>query len=376
MMENFYGQGESFFQSLAKQIPMLSQLKKVPQDPQYHGEGNVFIHTSLVCDALTREEEWLKMSKDDRDILLFSAAFHDIGKLTCTKSFDGKIGSPNHAVKGAEQFRRLWLRYYGSGIFPEDLTQRDQIAWLIRWHGLPPLFLEKEKIELAVRKAARTVSLRFLALLSEADLKGRKSKECSKQLETIQYFREYAKELGCYEVSPNFPNDYTKLKYLRGELDWYGECLYEPKGFSVVLMMGLPLSGKDTYIRQYVPNLPVISLDDIRQELSIEPGKDSNRVVAQALERAKQYLRKKEAFVWNATNLTKRIRGKLCRMFEQYGANVTILNIEAPYQELLIRNQKRERKIPDRVLEKMLQILEYPEPWESYHVATVWNFNL
>ncbi len=365
---------EAFFESLAKQLPMLEKLKSIPQDPEYHGEGDVFIHTSLVCNELIKTEEWNNISDREKNTLLFAAALHDIGKLTCTKRLDGKITSPNHAVKGAQQFRRLWLKYYGSKVFPEDLTQRNEIAWLIRWHGLPQLFLEKENVEVALRRAAKTVSLRQLALLSEADFKGRKSRERSKHLETIQYFREYAKELGCYETSSEFPNLYTELKYLRGELDWYGDCLYEPEGFSVILMMGLPLSGKDTYIKQHLSDVPVISLDDIRQEFSIGPTQDNSKVITEGLNRAKEFLRKRESFVWNATNLTRRIREKLYRLFEAYGAKVTVLNIEAPFSELLIRNQKRDRKLPEAVLEKMLGILEYPDPWEAYHTITIWNF--
>ena len=359
---------ENFFWSLAKQLPMLEKLKSIPQDPEYHGEGDVFTHTSLVCNELIQTEEWNKIADKERNTLLFAAALHDIGKLTCTKRLDGRITSPNHAVKGSQQFRRLWLRYYGSGIFPEDLTQRDEIAWLIRWHGLPQLFLEKENTEVALRRAAKTVSLRHLALLSEADFKGRKSSERSKHLETIQYFREYAKELGCYETSSEFPNCYTELKYLRGELAWYGDCLYEPESFLVILMMGLPLSGKDTYIKQHFSDMPIISLDDIRQEFSISPTQDNGKVITEGLNRAKEFLRKKESFVWNATNITFDIRTRIEGLCEKYGARVILIYLEAPYEELLKRNEIRERKVPAVVIENMMHKMDMPEPIECYQV--------
>ena len=42
--------------------------------------------------------------------------------------------------------------------------------------------------------------------------------------------------------------------------------------------------------------------------------------------------------------------------------------LEAPYEEILKRNQIRTRQIPEPVLEKMIDKLEMPEPWEGYEV--------
>lgn len=364
---------KGFFEQVAGNFPELRELAAVEQDAEFHGEGDVYTHTKLVCEALYKLKGWKDCTFQEQELLLYAAAFHDIGKRTCTRSLDGKIHSPHHAVKGAEQFRRLWLRCCDSGILPGHPEQKEQIAWLIRWHGLPQLFLDKENVELAIRRAAKTVSLRLLALLAEADFCGRICRDSKKQLERIEYFKEYTKELGCYERSSDFPNAYTEFKYLRGEVAWYGDCLYEPPGFSVFLMMGLPLSGKDTWLEKYAAKLPVISLDQIREEFSIRPEDNNGAVVMEAMERARCYLRKKEAFAWNATNLTRELRSKLCRLFEQYGARVTIINVEAPYQELLCRNQKRQRKVPEEVLERMLSKLEFPLPWEAYQVKTVWN---
>ena len=43
---------------------------------------------------------------------------------------------------------------------------------------------------------------------------------------------------------------------------------------------------------------------------------------------------------------------------------VHILYLEAPYRELIARNRKRERHIPEQVLDEMIRKLEIPEPWE------------
>lgn len=136
---------------------------------------------------------------------------------------------------------------------------------------------------------------------------------------------------------------------------------------------GLPLAGKDSWIAKKRKNLPVISLDEIREQLGVSPAKDSGRVVQAALEQAKAFLRKKEPFIWNATNIIQETRQKLAGHFTGYGARVHIVYLEVPYEELLVRNQKRERYIPEQVLENMIRKLEIPAPWEAYEVHYVLN---
>ncbi len=140
-------------------------------------------------------------------------------------------------------------------------------------------------------------------------------------------------------------------------------------------MAGLPLSGKDTWIAQQGEALssdgrpPVVSLDDLREKLGIPPTKNSGKVVQEALELARGYLRQGRPFIWNATNLLQETRQKLVRLFAGYGARVHILYLEVPYQELLRRNRTRTRHIPETVLNDMIRKLEIPAPWEAYRVT-------
>ena len=135
-----------------------------------------------------------------------------------------------------------------------------------------------------------------------------------------------------------------------------------------LLMSGLPLAGKDSWIEQNNTKLPVISLDEIREQLRLPPPKNSGKIAQIATEQARNFLRKKESFVWNATNLTEETRQRLINLFAGYGARVHILYLEIPYQKLIARNQKRARYIPEPVLEDMIKKLELPASWEAYTV--------
>ena len=153
---------------------------------------------------------------------------------------------------------------------------------------------------------------------------------------------------------------------------WQGACLYDNTTFDVIMLAGLPLSGKDTWIAQKSgewSDRPVVSLDDLREKMGIPPTRPSGKVVQEALELARGYLRKGRPFIWNATNLLTETRQKLVRLFAGYGARVHILYLEVPYRELLRRNRVRARQLPESVLDDMIRKLEVPAPWEAYSVT-------
>lgn len=184
----------------------------------------------------------------------------------------------------------------------------------------------------------------------------------------MEYFKEYCRELDCYERKPVFANEYTRLRFYQGARVWQKDCLYDETEFPVYLMSGLPLAGKDTFIREYLKDIPVISLDDIREEWGIGPEDGSGAVAAEARERAKVYLRKKQPFVWDATNIVSDTRRKLYSLCEGYGARVTVFYIEAPYEQLLKRNQIRKRSVPVPVIDRMIGKMDMVEPSECYSV--------
>jgi len=106
----------------------------------------------------------------------------------------------------------------------------------------------------------------------------------------------------------------------------------------------------------------VISLDDIRREFKVSPTDDQGYIANIAREQAKDYLRKHQSFVWNATNITAQMRESLISLFETYHAHVRIVYLETEWQTLMERNHNREHKVPEPVIEKMLGKLAPPDP--------------
>ncbi len=78
----------------------LAALLGVQQDPIWHPEGDVWIHTLHVCDAAARIADRESLPDDERVILMFAALCHDLGKPSTTEFIDDRWRSPSHASVG------------------------------------------------------------------------------------------------------------------------------------------------------------------------------------------------------------------------------------------------------------------------------------
>jgi predicted kinase len=133
-------------------------------------------------------------------------------------------------------------------------------------------------------------------------------------------------------------------------------------------MSGLPGAGKDTWLREHLVGWPVISLDQVRQELDVTPREDQGAVVQMARAQAREFLRARQPFAWNATNITWLLRRQLIDLFASYYARVRIIYLDAPLDVILRRNAARANAVPEHVIFQMLRRLEVPNLTEAHSV--------
>ena len=136
-------------------------------------------------------------------------------------------------------------------------------------------------------------------------------------------------------------------------------------------MSGLPGAGKDSWIQEHLPDWPVISLDAIRKILKVSPEDDQAVVIDQAKAAAKEYMRARKSFVWNATNTTRQMRSSLIRLFTNYQARIRIVYLEVSWEELLRRNFSRSARLPEAVILKLSDRLDVPDITEAHIVEWV-----
>ncbi len=349
----------------------VQRLRQCQQSQVYHAEGDAYIHTLLVCDALKGLPEYNEMDERQQHILNIAALLHDIGKIPTTVFTDGDWHSPHHAPTGSRMARELLWKDYGVCGKKELMEVREAVCLLIRYHSFPPFAIEQKRPQMLLHRMAADgllvpdFSIKMLCTLCKADALGRNCADQQEVLDKIALCEELAKEEGCFDGCYTFPSPHTRRVFLSGRDVWKEQELYDDTWGEVVLMSGLPGTGKDTWIHNYLPEIPVISLDDIRRANKIQPSEEQGLVANIAREQAKVYLRWHQPFVWNATNITAQLRESLISLFETYHAHVRIVYLETDWMTLLERNCSREYVVPQSVIEKMLGKTVLPEIYEA-----------
>jgi len=369
-----YEVGESIdWELLTDKFGWLSDMKGVEQDPIWHSEGDVYTHTKMVVEVLVALDEYKRLNPQQQHILFASAIFHDIEKRSTTKTeiIDDieRIVSPRHAKRGESTVRSMLYKEWET---PFEI--REQIAKLVRHHGLPLFVLERDKPQREVIKVSLMLDTSLLYLLAKADVLGRKCEDKEDILLRIELFKELCLEYECFGKPRAFCSDYARFLYLNREDIMLGYEPYDDLKFSVYMMCAVPASGKDYYINKYL-DMPILSLDNIRREHNIKPTdkKGTGRVVQMAKEQAKVYMRKKQSFVFNATNITKDIRNRWISLFLEYRARVKIIYLEVPYKQLKKQNINREYPVPQKVIDRLFDRLEIPSFDEGHEVVYVYQ---
>lgn len=354
------------WKALETQFSWVNDMQGVPQDFRYHAEGDVATHTQMVIAEFAKLPAFQQANLQTQEIFFASALMHDIEKRSTTVfEADGSISSHGHARKGEMTTRKL---LYSS--IPTPFFVREKIAKMVRYHGLPLWIFEKQNPLKTLFQTSLEINLDWLANLAEADVKGRICADQAELLYKVDLFREFASEQGCLQQPKQFASSLGKFLFFQKEDGFADYTPFDQSNNEVILMSGLPGSGKDTYVQKYCKNWEIVSLDAIRRQMKILPTdtKANGKVIQAAKEMAKKYLRSKTPFVWNATNITRTLRSQLIDLFTTYGAKAKIVYVEVPYQKLLEQNRNRTHIVPENVLHKMISKLEIPSVWEAQEV--------
>jgi tRNA nucleotidyltransferase (CCA-adding enzyme) len=157
--------------AIEKLFPEIQSLIGVPQDPEWHPEGNVFVHTQL---AIDRARELVDDLSYPRQVTVMLATLaHDFGKPSTTEFLEGRWRSRGHEEAGVEPAESFLNRLNVHTI--DGYNVRAQVIALVREHLKPGEFYKKrdEVGDGAFRRLARRCEPDLLYRVAKADSTGR-----------------------------------------------------------------------------------------------------------------------------------------------------------------------------------------------------------
>jgi len=140
------------------------------------------------------------------------------------------------------------------------------------------------------------------------------------------------------------------------------------------MLIGVPTAGKSSWCKEN-PQIERISSDEIRKEWGIlgtsEEDKSKNALVfEEVLKRAKKAVKENKDFVIDATNINSKRRINFLKQFNCEKIGVVFAT---PIEECLKRNSKRERKVPEKVINRMYRNFQPPHYSEGFDKILVYS---
>ena len=178
-------------------LPEMEPLYECPQDPEWHPEGNVWIHTLMVIDK-ARELNG-DLDRPRLATIMLGAVCHDLGKPATTAVIDGRVKSPNHEAMGVEPATKILDRFNINTLDGFDV--RGRVLGLVTEHLRPMAFFKARETvtDGAFRRLAQKADLELLARFARADCLGRAGTfDCS----AMDWFIERARSLGVEHKPP------------------------------------------------------------------------------------------------------------------------------------------------------------------------------
>jgi tRNA nucleotidyltransferase (CCA-adding enzyme) len=184
-------------------FPELAALDGCPQEPEWHPEGDVFVHTQHCLNALASNPDWQAAAPAKRRQLTFAVLAHDFGKPATTAQLERRgvlrWTSLGHEAAG-EAPTRAFLARIGA---PSDLP--DLVCPLVlnhhaHHHGRNGVFTDTQVRRLARRLHPATID--DICAVMIADSRGRPPLHSPDTLAYIERLRNRSRQLSLQHSSP------------------------------------------------------------------------------------------------------------------------------------------------------------------------------
>jgi len=149
------------------------------------------------------------------------------------------------------------------------------------------------------------------------------------------------------------------------------EAAKQPKG-AVVLSIGLPGSGKSTWFKRH--NILPLSSDMVRillfDDVTEQRYQDLVFSTLRSMLRARLLARRPWNYV-DATNLSPHERRSWVKLAHDFGYEAHAVFFDVPPEVCIERNRRRDRNVPEHVMQRMANKLRPPKFEEGFAKITV-----
>jgi len=184
-----------------KLFPELKALVGCPQEPDWHPEGDVWVHTLQAVDLATGLID--DLPPPQRAVVMLGTLCHDLGKPLTTQVIDGRIRSLDHEDRGIAPTERVLDALNVRTMDGYDV--RKQVKAIVGDHLKPGLFHhERDRVsDAAFRRLALRCELDLLYRVAKADSLGRRAPGAREpRADAQEWFRERAQSLGVSKEGP------------------------------------------------------------------------------------------------------------------------------------------------------------------------------
>mgnify|MGYP005836661033 CR=1 FL=1 len=364
---------------LQSHFPELAALSRVPAD----GAGrSLFEHTQQVLELVRVRARDLSLQR--ARTLYLAALVHDLGRGT----FPGGRRRAAGTAMARDLLRRLEITPW----------QRDHVVYLARSCDLPFVSGRRSVSVGRMLRLAWTLDTYLLYLLGVADCRADGAR-AALRCQALEPFRERCLQLGVLgrqpapllsrarweALTPEEPRlrrrvaGEGRLWRVKGKLSTAEEAeawlrAYQPsEGGTLYLPVGVPGSGKTTWVAKNLQGVRVVSMDEMRERLLGSRSDQSRNAEVYRLCRAAlaEALRAGERVVWDAQSHTWDARYGLLTLAREYRAYVILIYFDVALAVALERNLRRKEAVPEEVIVRNYGRMEEPRPFEAEEIWRV-----
>lgn len=399
-------------QALASEFVELEQMSLCLQDNIWHSEGSVLVHTQMVMEKCLREiANSPNLSRKDQISVYLAALLHDIGKpSTSYTTPNNRIVFPGHINAGLSLAKKILFLLKVPFDIQEHVLRlilRYNVPYHMASRIVPDLTFNGINVEYKKYfRLASELSLPALYCLARANWLGRIGSNIENALKQIEIFRSRAEHHNLWKCSyrnlldlvisfedlarlaVTDTKEQKRVQYwlfnlsLRGKLQNREQALdyvnthkniLLPKTAHLYIMVGVPGSGKSTWVENNLPNVELVSSDKKREELfnDVHCQADNKKVFVECHSDLGKALESGKQVVFDATNTKFSYRNLALQLAFEYYAHTTIVYFDLPVEVSLQRNKQRSRFVSEAIITRFFNELEVPRFTEAQELKVI-----